>query len=490
MTDKNKLKIEWTFENSYCNLPSLFFTETLPELVPNPQLVIFNENLAEELGINSKDFMSNNDVEVLCGNKIPPSATPLAMAYCGHQFGHFTKLGDGRAILMGEHITPNGNRIDIQLKGSGRTTYSRGGDGKATLSSMLREYVMSEAMYCLGIPTTRSLAVVKTGEQIIRETVQTGAILTRTASSHLRVGTFAYAAKYGRFDDLKKLADYAISRHYPQIKDTVNPYISLLETVIDVQARLVSKWNLSGFIHGVLNTDNVTISGETIDYGPCAFMDDYAQSTVFSSIDRDGRYSYGNQATITQWNMARFAETLLPLIDENTDNSITIAENAVSKFPKIYNQYWLLGMCNKLGISHPMEGDEQLINSLLTLMEQYKSDFTNTFKSLTTKKYGGIKLFETEEFAHWKSDWNQRLEKQQSTTNEVETLMKKSNPAIIPRNYIVEEVLAQADLQENIQPLHEFLEALKEPYGYTEVQEKYSDLKDKPCTKHQTYCGT
>ena len=396
--DNNKLQTQLTFENTYGTLPSLFFTKTLPDNAPNPELVIFNDRLSLELGIDKKTFIANQGIDILSGNKIPSTASPLAMAYCGHQFGHFATLGDGRAILLGEYITPLAQRIDIQLKGSGRTTYSRGGDGKATLNAMLREYVMSEAMYGLGIPTTRSLAVIKTGEVVLRNNSKTGAMLTRTAASHLRVGTFCYAAKYGTIDDLKSLADYAIERHCPQIKEDENPYLSLLENVIEKQANLIAKWNLVGFVHGVLNTDNVTISGETIDYGPCAFMDDYALSTVFSSIDRDSRYSYGNQPTVTMWNMARFAETLLPLIDKNIDVSILIAEKAIGNFSKIYHQYWLLGMCHKIGFFHIEDGDKSLINRLLELMEEYKADYTNTFKALTTKKLQAIKLFQTDKF--------------------------------------------------------------------------------------------
>ena len=488
--DNNKSQTQLTFENSYGTLPSLFFTKTLPDNSPNPELVIFNDSLALELGIDKKAFISNQGVDILSGNKISPTSSPIAMAYCGYQFGHLATLGDGRAILLGEHITPLDQRIDIQLKGSGRTTYSRGGDGKATLSSMLREYVMSEAMYGLGIPTTRSLAVIKTGEVILRGTAQTGAILTRTAASHLRVGTFSYANEYGTINDIKSLADYAIDRHYPKIKDDKNPYLSLLENVIDCQARLIAKWNLVGFVHGVLNTDNVTISGETIDYGPCAFMDDYSLSTVFSSIDVNGRYSYGNQPNITVWNMARFAETLLPLIDENPDTSILLAKKAVVNFSKIYDQYWLLGMCHKLGLFNIEDGDESLINRLLELMEQYNADYTNTFKALTTKKLEGIKLFETEEFIQWHLDWSERLKKQNSSNEEVVNLMKITNPAIIPRNFFVEKVLEDADKYDNMESLHDFLQALRDPYSYTAKQELYSNLDNNHDKGYQTYCGT
>lgn len=490
MRDNEKLQKGWKFDNSYRKLPSLFFKTLHPEYVPKPELIIFNETLAQELGLDKEIVKSKQGVEILAGNKVPEGAFPLAMAYAGHQFGYFTNLGDGRAILLGEHITPDNKRIDIQLKGSGRTPFSRGGDGKATLGSMLREYIISEAMHGLDIPTTRSLAVVKTGEQIMRHIAQTGAILNRTASSHLRVGTFAFAAKWGTIEELRRLADYAIERHYPEITLNRNPYLSLLEKVMERQASLVAKWNLVGFIHGVMNTDNVTISGETIDYGPCAFMNSYAISTVFSSIDHQGRYSFGNQASITEWNMTRFAETLLPLIDEDLDIAIKKAQQSLSKFPKIYDQFWLSGMCNKLGLFVKKETDHQLINTLLESMQLYKADYTNTFKALTTGRLEGIKLFETEEFKQWYSAWKQRLQEQPQSNEEVEILMKRTNPAVIPRNELVEDALEDADIDGTLDTMYKLLEVLKDPYGYTSHQEKYSNLPDKPDEGYKTYCGT
>jgi len=490
MRAKHKQEIEWIFDNSYGKLPSLFFTSIYPECVPKPELVIFNEKLAQELGLDKEALQSKQGIEILAGNKVPQGAFPLAMAYAGHQFGYFSKLGDGRAILLGEHITPDGKRIDIQLKGSGRTPFSRGGDGKAALAPMLREYIISEALYALGIPTTRSLAVVKTGEQIMRETVQIGAVLTRTASSHLRVGTFEYAAKYGSIDDLRSLADYAIERHYPDIKLDKNPFISLLEKVIDRQAKLVAKWNLVGFIHGVMNTDNVTISGETIDYGPCAFMDDYSINTVFSSIDHQGRYANSNQASITEWNMACFAESLLPIIHEDIAIATQEALKSISKFSPIYYSYWISGMCNKLGIFKAKELDDQLVNNLLKIMQMYKADYTNTFKALTMGKLEGVKLFESEEFKLWHIAWQKRLKEQQQSKEDATQLMKETNPSIIPRNYLVENALKDADIYGKIHTMEKLLEALNEPYGYTVQQEEYSKLPDKPDKEYRTYCGT
>lgn len=489
MIDNHKQQ-EWLeLENSYRALPPLFFTLTHPELVPNPELIVLNKQLAEKMGLDIEKLKSKQGLEFLAGNKVPEGAFPLAMAYGGHQFGHFTKLGDGRAILLGEYITRDSQRIDIQLKGAGRTPYSRGGDGKATLGPMLREYIISEGMYGLEIPTTRSLAVVKTGENIMRNSIQAGALLTRTASSHLRVGTFEYAAKYGTIKDLRSLADYAIQRHYSEIGNDKSPYVSFLEKVIDRQAQLVAKWNLVGFIHGVMNTDNVTISGETIDYGPCAFMDDYSIATVFSSIDLQGRYAFGNQVSITKWNMFRFAEALLPLFNEDIELSIKEAEKSVSKFTKRYYHYWLLGMCNKLGISDYIEPDNQLIYKLLEMMQLYKADYTNTFKALSIGKLEGIKLFETEEFKQWHSIWQQRLKEQQQSEEVVEKLMKRTNPAVIPRNDMVEKALEDAE-KGKLDTMERLLSVLRKPYEYTLQQEEYSKLPDKKNKEYKTYCGT
>jgi len=340
----------WNLDNSYAGLPASFFSRLSPTPVRAPKLIILNYALATSLGLNVKSLQSNDGVAVLAGNLVPEGALPLAQAYAGHQFGGFTMLGDGRAILLGEQITPQGERFDIQLKGSGRTPYSRGGDGRAALGPMLREYIISEAMYALGIATTRSLAVVITGESVIREREQPGAILTRVAASHLRVGTFQYVSNWGTLEDLRVLADYTLKRHFPDVEADESRYLSLLQEVTKRQAVLIAKWQLVGFIHGVMNTDNMALSGETIDYGPCAFMDAYDPVTVFSSIDLQGRYAYGNQPHIAGWNLARFAETLLPLLHVDQAEAVKLANDALADFTELYHRAWLAGMRAKLGM--------------------------------------------------------------------------------------------------------------------------------------------
>lgn len=385
MTKKNEtIELGWNFDNSYARLPEMLFETLELNPVQSPELIFLNESLATSLGLNIQELKSNNGVQVFAGNGIPEGAMPLAQAYAGHQFGHFTMLGDGRAMLLGEQITPENKRIDIQLKGSGRTPYSRGGDGRASLGPMLREYIMSEAMYALGIPTNRSLAVVTTGESVIRETELPGAILTRTASSHLRVGTFEYVSKWGTEEDLRTLADYTLQRHFSGFEDESNRYLFLLKEVIKRQAELIAKWQLVGFIHGVMNTDNMTISGETIDYGPCAFMDTYDPKTVFSSIDMNGRYAYGNQPIIGGWNLARFAETLLPLLHDDQKEAVDQAQEAVTGYKKLHHNHWLAGMKAKLGIFNEEQEDETLIGDLLSVMQKSSADFTNTFRALTS----------------------------------------------------------------------------------------------------------
>ncbi|MEH7549008.1 protein adenylyltransferase SelO [Neobacillus vireti] len=483
-------KTGWNFDNSYSHLPESFFTRQNPGPVNSPKLVILNEPLAEELGLEISALQSEDGIAAFAGNQIPEGAEPLAQAYAGHQFGHFTMLGDGRAVLIGEQITPKGERVDIQLKGSGRTPYSRGGDGRAALGPMLREYIISEAMHGLGIPTTRSLAVVTTGETIIRETLLPGAILTRVAASHIRVGTFQYAAGRGEIDDLRALADYTIKRHYPNIKDNEYKYVSLLREVIKRQAALIAKWQLVGFIHGVMNTDNMTISGETIDYGPCAFMDQYDPSTVFSSIDREGRYAYANQPYIGGWNLARFAETLLPLLHENQEQAVQLAQETISGFTQLYQTNWLTGMRGKLGIFNEEEQDESLFEELLNLMHKYQADYTNTFRSLTYAQYDDNKLFGQPEFLQWKERWQARLGRQKETEEESNQLMQNSNPAVIPRNHRVEEALAAAVTQGDYSVMNELLQVLSNPYAHNPGQEEYCTLPEPSTRPYQTFCGT
>lgn len=482
-------KINWNFENSYANLSKAFFTKVNPTPVSSPELIVINQTIAEELGLNFESLKGKEGVEVLAGNKVPQGSEPLAQAYAGHQFGHFTMLGDGRAILLGEQITPNGERFDIQLKGSGETPYSRRGDGRAGLGPMLREYIISEAMYALGIPTTRSLAVVATGEPVYRETVQKGAILTRIAASHIRVGTFEYAAKMCGLDELKALADYTINRHYPQIQGQTNPYLALLKEVIKRQASLITKWQMIGFIHGVMNTDNMAISGETIDYGPCAFMDSYNPQTVFSSIDRNGRYAYGNQPKIAQWNLARLAETLLPLIDNDLDKAVEIAQENVMNFTNIYHLNWLKGMRSKLGIFNDEPEDEKLVENLLDIMHQNGADFTNTFRALTLNIPNENPMFESEEFKMWNDKWKARLNRQGKNHNQVVELLKNSNPNVIPRNHRVEEALDAAE-KNDFKVMEKLLEVITEPFAYSEEQDEYTKLPEPASCGYQTFCGT
>lgn len=486
MTNKD---VGWNFHNSYTKLPNIFYKLVEANPVTNPKLCILNDSLAIELGLDPKQLGKEENIEVLAGNKVPEGGVLLAQAYGGHQFGHFTMLGDGRALLLGEQITPNGERVDIQLKGSGITPFSRGGDGRATLGPMLREYLISEAMHYLGIPSTRSLAVVETGDKVFREKPLKGAILTRTSSSHIRFGTFQYAAAWGSVDDVRAIADYSINRHYREIKNNPNPYLDFLEKVIDVQASLISKWKLIGFIHGVMNTDNMTVSGETIDYGPCAFMDIYDPDTVFSSIDRQGRYSYGNQSSIGQWNLTRFAETLLPLLDKDNNKAIEIAKGALEKFQPLYESYWLSGMKSKLGLVESRTNDIDLIEELLSIIKDNKGDYTNTFVALTLGDFQDLDLLDNEDFKSWLVKWEHRIKNQDLSMDNIKKLMKANNPYIIPRNYKVEEALELA-VDGDYTVFMDFLNELKNPYGYTESQKQYAKVPPEPDKPYRTFCGT
>ncbi|UZJ79331.1 protein adenylyltransferase SelO [Fictibacillus sp. KU28468] len=480
----------WNLDNSYARLPELFFSVIEPNPVQSPKLVILNRTLAKSLGLDAEALETKEGVDVLAGKRVPKGSSPLAQAYAGHQFGNFTMLGDGRALLIGEQLTPNGERFDIQLKGSGRTPYSRGGDGRAALGPMLREYIISEAMHGLGIPTTRSLAVVTTGEPIYRETELPGAIMTRVASSHLRVGTFEYAYQWGTASDLKALADYALDRHFSDVEKKENPYLTLLEEVIKRQAKLIAQWQLAGFIHGVMNTDNMSICGETIDYGPCAFMDDFASDTVFSSIDIQGRYAYGNQPSIGVWNLARFAETLLPLLDKEQEKAIELAENALSTFKEWFHNHWQSGMRSKLGLFGEEKQDEALIGELLHLMEKHRADYTNTFLALTFDRKEDHALFDDQEFTKWREKWQARREKQSESMADSVQLMKNSNPAVIPRNHRVEEALEAAVEQEDYSVMEKLLNVLTNPFAHTAEQAEYSTLPPEDGQCYKTYCGT
>ncbi len=480
----------WNLDNSYARLPKLFFTSLNPTPARSPKLIILNYPLAESLGLSPQALQSEDGLEVLAGNRIPEGALPIAQAYAGHQFGYFTMLGDGRALLLGEQITPLGERVDIQLKGSGKTPYSRGGDGRATLGPMLREYIISEAMHALGIATTRSLAVVTTGESVIRETDLPGAILTRVAASHLRVGTFQYVSKWGTVEDLRALADYTLQRHFPDVDAVENPYLILLQEVIKSQAVLIAKWQLVGFIHGVMNTDNMAISGETIDYGPCAFMDAYDPATVFSSIDNQGRYAYGNQPHIAGWNLARFAETLLPLLHVNHEQAVKLAQNMIADFTELYHCNWLAGMRAKLGLFKEETEDESLIEDLLSIMQQYGADYTNTFLALTFDTPEDTALFESPEFAQWHELWQARLGRQQEPKASSHQLMRNSNPALIPRNHRVEAALKAAVEQEDYSVMERLFDVLSSPYAHSPEQADYSTLPSPSTRPYRTFCGT
>lgn len=486
-----RVKAGWKLENSYSRLPQAFFSKQGPTPVRTPELAVLNEPLAAELGLNVHELRQENGVAVLAGNRVPEGATPLAQAYGGHQFGYFTMLGDGRALLLGEQLTPSGKRMDIQLKGSGRTLYSRRGDGRAALGPMLREYIISEAMYALGIPTTRSLAVVSTGEPVMRETVLPGAVLTRVAASHLRVGTFQYAAQQGNIEELRSLAEYALQRHFPEVKaEGRERYLALLHEVIKRQASLIAQWQLTGFIHGVMNTDNMAISGETIDYGPCAFMDIYNPATVFSSIDTYGRYAYGNQPGIGAWNLSRLAEALLPLLHEDEDEAVKLAEDAIGEYNELYHQNWLVGMRAKLGLSGGEPEDELLIGDLLQWMEKNRADFTNTFRALTLGLTEDSDLIQSPEFVRWQERWQVRLGRQESTEAAVRQLMRSSNPSVIPRNHRVEAALEAAVERGDYSVMEQLLAVLAAPYAYTPEQEEYTSPPEPSACAYQTFCGT
>ena len=480
---------DWQLENSYSDLPEQFFTKVNPMPVSSPKLLIFNEELAKSLGIeldlNDKAMLAN----LFSGNVLPKNVNPIAQAYAGHQFGQFSILGDGRAHLLGEKISTDGKRYDIQFKGSGQTPYSRGGDGRAAVGPMLREYLISEAMHALKIPTTRSLAVVSTGESIMRSSLLDGAILTRVASSHIRIGTFEYAQRMLDYNQLKKLADYAIERHYPEILDHENTYLSFLNAVIERQAKLVASWMHVGFIHGVMNTDNMSISGETIDYGPCAFMDIFSMERVFSSIDYRGRYKYGSQAHAAHWNLSRLADSLLPLLHQDMDEAIKLAEASLASYSQIFNDTWITGMRNKLGISDEEDGDLSLIQKLLDWMQTEKVDYTKTFYDLSQESLPDNKIYNSKEFQEWQTLWQARLAKNSMSMKSSLKMMQANNPVIIPNNYHVEEAL-KASEEGDFKAFLTLLEVLKKPFEATILNEPYRNTTINPIPNYQTFCGT
>jgi len=481
-------KINWNFDNTYFNLSEPFREKINPSPVKKPEIILLNNDLAKLLSLDFSKISNTELSNIFSGNLLPAGSNSIAQAYAGHQFGHFTMLGDGRAILLGEHVSQSNKKYDIQFKGSGKTAFSRNGDGRAALGPMLREYIISEAMNALKIPTTRSLAVVKTGELIQREKALQGAILTRVASSHIRVGTFQYIAARQKDDELKTLLDYTIDRHYPEIKNSNNQALDLLNRLIEKQCDLVVDWMRVGFIHGVMNTDNMTVSGETIDYGPCAFMDTYDPKTVFSSIDQNGRYAYCNQPGITKWNLARFAECLIPFFEKDQKKAIQIATETINDFDKKYEEKWMNMMKGKLGLSGLDNNDKSLILDLLTWMHEKKADYTNTFCHLMNFDPKKEKIFEDSKFIVWKKRWKERLLKNDNNQIKSIELMKNNNPLVIPRNHKIEEALEAAELND-MEPINKILEILKNPY------DKQSEIIDyqypsKSSEKYQTFCGT
>lgn len=476
----------WNLEHSYSLLPALFHHEAEPAHASHPGLTIFNADLARSLGLDAEILNTPAAAAIFTGNKLPHGAKPIAQAYAGHQYGHFTTLGDGRALLLGEQITPDGRRFDIQLKGSGPTVFSRRGDGLAALGPMLREYILSEAMHALGIPTTRSLAVATTGNPVFRQTRLPGAVLTRVAASHIRVGTFEWAAAHQDKAALQALADHTLARHYPELREAPKPYVALLNAVMDRQASLIAQWLHVGFIHGVMNTDNMALSGETIDYGPCAFMDAYDPGTVFSSIDHHGRYAYGNQAPIAQWNLARLAEALLPLLHADTNQAIELANAALENFRNRFDHHWLHGMRKKLGLFNDEAEDKALADDLLSALQLSQADFTNTFRDLSKPGFSLPFLA----LQTWHEQWQARLSRQPQSQDEVIRRMQASNPAFIPRNHKVEEALAAAVEHHDLNPMQRLLTVLATPYDHSVDLPEFSMPQADGAEEYQTFCGT
>jgi uncharacterized protein YdiU (UPF0061 family) len=480
----------WCLEHSYAQLPAVFFERVEPVAVREPRLVVFNRPLARSLGLEADVLERGKNAGLFTGNLLPDGAQPIAQAYAGHQFGHFTALGDGRAVLLGEQVTPDGGRFDIQLKGSGETPFSRRGDGRAALGPMLREYIISEAMHALGIPTTRSLAVATTGEVVAREQPLPGAVLTRVAASHLRVGTFEWASAQRDRGAVKAIADYTIRRHDPELFDHENPHAAFLDAVMERQAALVARWMLVGFIHGVMNTDNMALSGETIDYGPCAFMDAYDPATVFSSIDRGGRYAYANQPHIAQWNLARFAETLLPLLHADEAQAIDQATAAIHTFPARFQRHWLDGMRAKLGLFTGEEDDAALVDELLEWMQRLGADHTNTFRALSAADVVEAALPEDPAVRAWLDRWRARLARQPQSSADSLARRRAHNPVLIPRNHKVEEALEAATTRGDFSVLHRLLEALAAPYDHARDPGDFGEPPAPGACAYRTFCGT
>ncbi|MFL5337295.1 MAG: protein adenylyltransferase SelO [Geminicoccaceae bacterium] len=492
------MPLRLAFDNTYARLPERLYARLAPTAVAAPRLVRLNAALAEDLGLDPTELASPEGVDILAGNRVPGGAEPIALAYAGHQFGQFVpQLGDGRAILLGEVVGRDGVRRDIQLKGSGQTPFSRRGDGRAALGPVLREYIVSEAMAALDVPTTRTLAAVMTGEPVYRETALPGAVLTRVAASHIRVGTFQYFAARGDGEAVRLLADYTIRRHYPEAAEAGQPYRALLDTVVARQAELVARWLLIGFIHGVMNTDNTSVAGETIDYGPCAFMDAYDPATVFSSIDSFGRYAYGNQPRIAQWNLARLAETLLPLLAEEQEAALEAARDALTTFAPRFEAAYLGGLRRKIGLATEREEDAPLVQDLLTRMAANGADFTLTFRRLCDAAAGpegdaGVRALFAAPAAYdaWAAGWRRRLAEEPSDAAARSAAMRAVNPAFIPRNHLVEAALDAAVGRQDFGPFEDLLEVLSRPYEDRPGLERYTAPPAPEERVLQTFCGT
>ena len=477
----------WNLDHSYSRLPALFFRKAAPAPAKSSALVVFNDALAVSLGLDPETLRQPEQAALFTGNLLPPGANPIAQAYAGHQFGHFTTLGDGRAILLGEQLTLDGRRFDIQLKGSGRTAFSRGGDGLAALGPMLREYLISEAMHALGIPTTRSLAVATTGESVFRNDELPGAVLTRVAASHIRVGTFQWAAAHEDRAALQALADHTRRRHYPGFEEA--SHLDFFHAVMERQASLVAKWLQVGFVHGVMNTDNMALSGETIDYGPCAFLDRYDPTAVFSSIDHAGRYAYSAQPPIARWNLARLAEAMIPLLHEDGKKAVELANEALHQFEGIFQNHWLDGMRTKLGLSNEEADDRVLVQQLLDWMHQSKQDFTGTFRSLSTEAALDQPAFPDAAFAAWHAAWKARLSRQADGPAEILYRMQSHNPRVIPRNHKVEEALNTATQHGDLSAFNKLLAAITQPFAET-GDDEFTAPPPAGSPRYQTFCGT
>jgi uncharacterized protein YdiU (UPF0061 family) len=485
----------FAFDNSFVRELEGLYVPWQGAAVPGPRLLALNASLAAELGVEAEALRADDGVAVLVGSVVPEGASPVAQVYAGHQFGSYSpRLGDGRALLVGEVLDTDGRRRDLHLKGSGRTPFARGGDGKAVLGPMLREYVIGEAMHALGIPTSRALAVVATGENVVRETVLPGAVLARVAASHIRVGTFQYAAMNGGPQLVRRLADYSIERHHPDAAEAENPYLAFYERVVDAQASLVAEWMLVGFIHGVMNTDNMAISGETIDYGPCAFMDAFDPTTVFSSIDHGGRYAYGNQPHVAPWNLARLAEALLPLIDDDTDTAITAATDTLERFAERFHRHWSAGMRAKLGLTEPGDVTGALIDDLLTLLREHAIDYTSSFRALSASLRTDTTTVPTlfaraSGFDAWADRWREQLAHESSDRDQIAAAMDRVNPIYIPRNHHVEEALAAATAGD-LEPFHRLLDVLAHPFDERLGLEAYAAPAPASWGPYRTFCGT